>query len=126
MGFITKEDGTIIARQGDSGKVYIEGIDTDKNYKIFFGVRDENRKPIGDEVPVDSKGSSEVVINIPASVSNAWEVPKGEEYRELYYGIKVCHEDSGIEDTLILSGCEFETENILIVYPKKVEGTLNG
>ena len=61
MGFITKEDGTIIARQGDSGKVYIDGIDTNSNYTIWFGVRDENRKPIGDEVPVQSNYGSEVV-----------------------------------------------------------------
>jgi hypothetical protein len=126
MGFITKEDGTIIARQGDSGKVYIDGIDTNSNYTIWFGVRDENRKPIGDEVPVQSNYGSEVVIDIPATVSNSWEVPKGEDYRELYYGIKVCDETTGLEDTLVLAGCEFDTENILIVYPKKVEGTLNG
>ena len=67
-----------------------------------------------------------MVIDIPATVTNAWEVPKGEDSRELYYGIKVCDEEAGIEDTLVLAGCEFDTENILIVYPKKVEGTLNG
>lgn len=124
--FITKEDGTIIARQGDSGQVYIDGIDPNRNYTIYFGVRDENRKPLGDEVPVQSNYGSEVVIDIPATVTNAWEVPKGEDSRELYYGIKVCDEEAGIEDTLVLAGCEFDTENILIVYPKKVEGTLNG
>lgn len=126
MGFITKEDGTIIARQGDSGKVYIEGVDTNNNYKIYFGVRDDNGKPLGDEVWVYSNYGSEVVINVPAHVSNMWEVPKKEEYIELNYGIKVCDEESGIEDTLILANCEFDTENKIIVYPKKVEGTLNG
>jgi hypothetical protein len=126
MGFITKEDGTIIARQGDSGKVYIEGVDTNKNYKIYFGVRDDNGKPLGDEVWVYSNYGSEVVINVPANVSNMWEVPKKEEYIELNYGIKVCDEESGIEDTLILANCEFDTENKIVVYPKKVEGTLNG
>lgn len=126
MGFITKEDGTIIARQGDSGKVYIDGVDIDKNYKIYFGVRDDNGKPIGDEVYVYSNKGSEVVINVPATVSNMWTVPKGEEYIELNYGIKVCDEESGLEDTLILANCEYDTENKIIVYPKKVEGTLNG
>lgn len=126
MGFITKEDGTIIARQGDSGKVYIDGVDIDKNYKIYFGVRDDNNKPIGDEVYVYSNHGSEVVINVPATVSNMWTVPKGEEYIELNYGIKVCDEESGLEDTLILANCEYDTENKIIVYPKKVEGTLNG
>ena len=122
MTFITKEDGTIIARQGDSGYVYIDGLDKDKNYKVFFGVYDENRKPVGNEVYVYSNCNSEVAINIPASVSNAWSVPKNYEYKEYFYGIKACDEDSKSEDTLILAGCEFDTENILVVYPKKVEG----
>ena len=126
MGFITKEDGTIIARQGDSGKVYIEGVETDKNYKIYFGVRDNKRKPVGNEVYVYSNFSSEVVIIVPPNVSNDWIVPKDDEYIELNYGIKVCDEETNMEDTLILAGCEFDTENKIIVYPKKVEGTLNG
>lgn len=126
MGFITKEDGTIIARQGDSGKVYIEGVETDKNYKIYFGVRDNKRKPVGNEVYVYSNFSSEVVIIVPPNVSNDWVVPKDDEYIELNYGIKVCDEETNMEDTLILAGCEFDTENKIIVYPKKVEGTLNG
>ena len=125
MGFITKEDGTIIARQGDGGKVFIDGVDTDKNYKIYFGVKDKKRNAIGREVYVYSNYSSEVVIVIPPSVTNSWVVPKNEEYIEYFYGIKVCDEETNMEDTLILDGCEFDTENILIVYPKKVEGTLN-
>ena len=120
--FITKEDGTIIARQGDSGKVFIDGVDTDKNYKIFFGVYDNKRKPVGMEVPVWSYNASEVVINIPSIVSDDWVVPKGEEFVEYYYGIKVCDPDSKTEDTLVLAGCEYDTENVLIVYPRKVSG----
>lgn len=126
MTFMTKEDGTIIARQGDSGEVYVEGVDIDKNYKIYFGVRDDKRKPVGDEVYVYSNYASEVVIDIPANVSNSWEVPKGEEYIEYNYGIKVCDEETGAENTLVFANCEFDTENKLIVYPKKVEGMLNG
>lgn len=122
MAYITQEDGTIIARQGDSGKVYIEGLDTDKNYIVYFGVYDEKRKIVGREVPVQSNRQAELILNIPAVVSNAWEVPKGEEYKDYYYGIKVCDEDSKTEETLVLAGCEFDTENVLRVYPKKVEG----
>lgn len=123
MGFITQADGTIIARQGDSGKVYIDGVDTSKNYKVYFGVYDSKRKPVGDEVPVDSNCYAEVVIHIPPQVSDMWEVPKDDEYIDYYYGIKVCDEESNTEDTLILAGNEFDTENILRVYPKKVNGT---
>ena len=126
MGYITKEDGTIIARQGDSGQIYIEGLETDKNYKIFFGVYDKNRKPVGKEVPIYSYNASEVILEIPATVSDMWVVPKNEPYAELFYGIKVCDEETHTEDTLVLSGCEYDTENILIVYPKKVEGLTNG
>lgn len=126
IGFITKEDGTILARQGDNGEIYIDGVETDKNYKIYFGVYDNKRKPVGREVYVYSNYSSEVVISVPSAVTNMWEVPKDEEFIEYYYGIKVCDEETGMEKTLILANCEFDTENILIVYPRKVEGLLNG
>lgn len=125
IGFITKEDGTILARQGDSGEIYIEGVDIDKNYKVYFGVYDSKRKPVGREVYVYSNFSSEVVISVPSAVTNMWEVPKDEEFIEYYYGIKVCDEDTGMEKTLVLANCEFDAENILIVYPRKVEGLLN-
>ena len=126
IGFITKEDGTILARQGDSGEVYIDGVETDKNYKVYFGVYDSKRKPVGREVYVYSNYSSEVVISVPSAVTNMWEVPKDEEFVEYYYGIKVCDEETSMEKTLVLANCEFDTENILIVYPRKVEGLLNG
>lgn len=126
IGFITKEDGTILARQGDSGEIYIEGVDIDKNYKVYFGVYDNKRKPVGREVYVYSNYSSEVVISVPSAVTDMWEVPKDEEFIEHYYGIKVCDEETGVEKTLVLANCEFDTENILIVYPRKVEGLLNG
>ena len=126
IGFITKEDGTILARQGDSGEIYIDGVETDKNYKVYFGVYDNKRKPVGREVYVYSNFSSEVVISIPSAVTNMWEVPKDEEFIEYYYGIKVCDEETSMEKTLVLANCEFDTENILIVYPRKVEGLLNG
>lgn len=126
MGFITKEDGTILARQGDSGEIYIDGVDIDKNYKVYFGVYDNKRKPVGREVYVYSNFSSEVVISVPSAVTNMWEVPKGEEFIEYYYGIKICDEETSMEKTLVLANCEFDTENILIVYPRKVEGLLNG
>ena len=126
IGFITKEDGTILARQGDSGEVYIDGVETDKNYKVYFGVYDNKRKPVGREVYVYSNYSSEVVISVPSAVTNMWEVPKDEEFVEYYYGIKVCDEETSMEKTLVLANCEFDTENILIVYPRKVEGLLNG
>lgn len=126
IGFITKEDGTILARQGDSGEIYIDGVDIDKNYKVYFGVYDSKRKPVGREVYVYSNFSSEVVISVPSAVTNMWEVPKGEEFVEYYYGIKICDEETSMEKTLVLANCEFDTENILIVYPRKVEGLLNG
>jgi hypothetical protein len=126
IGFITKDDGTILARQGDSGEIYIDGVETDKNYKVYFGVYDNKRKPVGREVYVYSNYASEVVISVPSTVTNMWEVPKDEEFVEYYYGIKICDEETSMEKTLVLANCEFDTENILIVYPRKVEGLLNG
>ena len=54
MAFKIDENGTITCYQGDSGEINITGLQTDKNYTLYFAVQDKMRKPVGFEVSVET------------------------------------------------------------------------
>lgn len=122
MAFIVDKNGNITLVQGDSGEIVIDGILTDKNYKVYFAVQDSERKPIGEEVFVNSNNSSSVVLSIPSILTDLLKVKKDEDSAEYYYGIKVCDSNTGYEDTLVLGEGDIGDLNTITVYPKKVEG----
>ena len=39
MAFVIDKDGDISLIQGDSGKITVNGISTDKNYTVYFGMK---------------------------------------------------------------------------------------
>ena len=123
--FIIQENGMILTRQGDNGELGVEGISENHNYRVYFGIRDAKRRPIGEEPYVDSNYASSVVLSIPTALTDLLEVGKDDEYTDYYYGIKVCNPETGSEDTLILDGEDIASENVIRVYPKKVEGLKN-
>ena len=121
MAFLVDENGDISLIQGDSGELVIDGFDTDKNYTVYFAVQDKNRKPIGNELYVNSNKQSVVSFNLTGSFTDLLTVNKNEAYAVYYYGIKVCSQD-GYEDTVCLGNKDIGEINTIIVYPKKVEG----
>ena len=54
MAFNIDENGNITLIQGDSGSLVINGLKTDKNYTVFFAIQDSNRKPVGNELQVNT------------------------------------------------------------------------
>ena len=121
MAFKINENGDITLIQGDSGTIFINGINTDKNYTIYLAIRDKNRKPIGDELYVSSNKSSTVVFELTGEYTDLMTVPKNEVYEIYYYGIKQCSDD-GLENTLLIGNSEIGYQNTITVFPKKVEG----
>lgn len=121
MSLNIDENGTIYIHQGDSGEVIVNGISTDKNYKVFFAVKDLDRKPIGDELMVYSQYQSSVVFLLTSSFTNLFNVPDDEAVSVLNYGLKIC-DDNGIEDTLFVSKSDLGQPNNIVVFPKVVEG----
>ena len=115
--------GNITLTQGDSGKLYVNGLPTDKNYKVYFAIQDQNRKPVGDEIFVESNLADTVIFAIPASLTNLLKVPIDEDTATYTYGLKICYEGEGIEETLVIGEIQ---NNTITVYPRKVEGTING
>lgn len=125
MAFFIDDEGNITLIQGDDGDVTFDGIPTDRNYEVFFAIQDDKRRPIGDEVSVMSNNMSSVVITVPSSLTDLLTVKAGQETAEYYYGVKICDEATGLEDTMILGNNEIGDLNTITVYPRKVKG-LNG
>ena len=122
MAFYINENGDISLIQGDSGKIIVDGIDTDSNYTVYFAVQDEKRTPVGSELFVNSNNSSTVTFELTGDFTDLLTVPKNKPYSIYRYGIKVCNSSNNIENTLIIGKNDIGYENVMIVYPKKVEG----
>ena len=122
MAFIADiKTGDITLVQGDSGELVLDGLNTDKNYTVYFSVYDSHRNAIGSEISVSSNRSSTVVIVLSAQFTDLLTVPKKEAAAIYYYGIKVCDTD-GFEDTVCVGDKDIGELNIITVYPKTVEG----
>ena len=61
MTFSVDDAGNISLIQGDSGTIVVEGLNTDKNYTIYFGIKDKNREPVGDELFVTSNKNGVII-----------------------------------------------------------------
>lgn len=121
MAFNIDENGNITLVQGDSGQLAVNGLPTDKEYTVYFAIQDENRKPIGEEIQVNSNKAPMVVFVLLGSLTDLLTVKKGEDTATYYYGLKIC-DNSGLEDTMLLGNSIIGEKNTITVYPKKVEG----
>lgn len=121
MAFEIDNNGNITMVQGDSGQLVINGLNTDKNYSVYFAIQDENRKPIGNEIVVNSNKQSSVAFVLTSSLTDLLKVKQNDETATYYYGVKAC-DNSGFEDTMLVGDSIIGDKNSITVYPKKVEG----
>ena len=121
MAFRIDENGNIVMIQGDTGQLVVNGLNTDQNYTVYFAIQDENRRPIGNEINVESNMQPTVVFVLSSSLTDLLEVAGDEETHTYYYGVKTCTVE-GFEDTLFIGGSDMGDKNTITVYPKKVEG----
>ncbi len=126
MAFYVDNNGDITLMQGDSGALVISGLNTDKNYKVYFAVHDKNRHLVGNELYVNSNMQDSVIIQLTAGFTDLLTVKKNAGYEIYYYGIKACYESENLEDTLIIGNSQLGDLNTITVFPKKVEGNING
>ena len=121
MAFKIDNDGNITMIQGDTGRLVVNGLMTDQNYTVYFAIQDENRRPIGNEISVQSNSQPIVVFELSSDLTDLLKVGQDEETHEYYYGVKTCTAD-GFEDTLTIGSGDMGDINTITVYPKKVEG----
>jgi hypothetical protein len=113
------DSGTIRIFQGDTGEIVIDGLNPDKNYYVYFAIRDENRNLVGNELMITSNNSDSVTFKLSASLTDLLTVPDGEQFATYYYGVKITEAGSTDEDTVIP---ELGGQRPMIVFPKVVEG----
>ena len=118
---IDEVSGDITLTQGDTGQYPVEGIPTDKDYRVYLAVQNNKRKQVGAQIYTNSNYSDFVTLKIADTLTDLLTVKTTEETAEYYFGIKIC-DDEGNEDTLIIGDKEEGEFNIITVYPKKVEG----
>lgn len=123
MAITIDNNGNLSLIQGDSGTILINGINTDRNYTVYFAIKDKHRNTIGNELQVNSNKSDTVVFELTGAYTDLMTVPKNQNYEIYYYGIKVCSNDN-LEDTLLIGSNEIGSLNTITVFPKKVEGVL--
>lgn len=121
MALNIDENGTIFIHQGDSGEVVISGLNTSKNFSVYFAVKNDKRETIGDEICVNSNYHSSVTFFLSSDFTDLLTVPVDEEYAIYYYGIKLCEGDT-VEDTLFIANSDYGQLNYIVVFPKIVEG----
>ena len=121
MAFRIDENGNITMVQGDTGRLVVNGLNTDQNYTVYFAIQDENRRPVGNEVNVQSNMQPTVVFELASQLTDLLKVAEDEETHTYYYGVKTCTAE-GFEDTLSIGGSDMGDKNTITVYPKKVEG----
>lgn len=121
MAFRIDENGNITMVQGDTGRLVVNGLMTDQNYDVYFAIQDENRRPIGNEISVQSNSQPTVVFELSSNLTDLLKVGQEEETHEYYYGVKTCTAN-GFEDTLTIGSSDMGDKNTITVYPKKVEG----
>lgn len=121
MALNIDENGTIYIHQGDTGEIVVSGISTDKDYTVFFAIKNLDRKTIGPELSVKSNYKSSVTFVLSGSYTDMLTVPDDEDFAIYHYGLKMCS-DNSVEDTLFVVNSDYGQPNVVIVYPKKVEG----
>ena len=122
MGFKIDKNGNISLVQGDSGIISIRGLNPNKNFSVYFGIRDINRQPVGEELTVSSNNSESVVFKLTGAYTNQLTVKKNEPFAIYFYGIKICDSEEQRENTLVIGSGSIGSVNTITVYPKKVEG----
>ena len=112
--------GNVYIYSGDSGEIVVSGLPTDKNYTVYFMVKDSKNRVVSNVLEVKSNFNSTVTFIITSEFSSKLTIPKNEEVGFYTYGIKTV-DDDGIENTLFVEDCCYEDSNMILVFPDKVE-----
>ena len=127
--YVNEETGNIELIQGDSGYIIVNGLPTNKNYTLYFCIKNKKRETVGNELSLSTNQAESIELQIGADLTDLLTVPLSEEYETYYFGIKLCYTDPETlietEETLFLGNSTISDMNTITVYPKRVEGYTN-
>ena len=126
MSLFIDKDGTMYLYQGDSGKVVLSGLNTEKKYTVYLAFQDKNRKIIGKELQVACSSDGWATFVLTPGFTDLLKVPKNKLFEIYYYGLKLCEDGADVENTLFVADSVYGDINRVVVYPRKVIGVENG
>lgn len=119
MGFrLNKTDYSLSTHQGDSGKIKVKNIPTDKDYKVCLAFQDKRRNFL-DKLFMQSEKQSEVIFCVEEKTTNKFTVAPTVPCEIYYWGIVLIDNETGAKNTPKIGTVKFGELNKLIVFPKK-------
>ena len=125
MCLVIDNDGTMYIYQGDSGELVLSGLNTQKKYTIYLAFQDKARNIIGQELQAVGNASGWATFVLTPSFTDLLTVPKNKPFEVYYYGLKICEDETNLENTLFVANSIYGDVNRVIVYPRKVKGIEN-
>jgi hypothetical protein len=122
MTYEIDNNGNITMVQGDSIEITVNGIPEDKNYQVYLGVMDSERKPVGNQIMMESNYKPNVVLKLVGNFTNSFVVPDDQPSAKYKYAVKVCSVEDNTEDTVRIGSLEIGEFPVITVKPKGVEG----
>ena len=121
MALSIDEFGTIQTYQGDSGSVYVNGLNKDKNYTVSFAIYNKDREEIVRLNDIEARQVEFVEFKILPSDTKKLTVPLKKDNETYYYGVKAQEIGTNNVDTLFIANGTYGDLNEFIVYPEKVK-----
>jgi hypothetical protein len=117
------ESKTLYLIQGDSGYLYVGGLNKDEAQRVYFGIYDEKRQVIGKELEEDCELNKDFVeFNFTTDYTSKLTVPLNKSEKTYKYAIKVHTLGTTNEDTMNIGGGDIGEEYEVVVYPEKLKG----
>jgi hypothetical protein len=117
------ESKTLYLIQGDSGYLYVGGLNKDEAQRVYFGIYDEKRQVIGKELEEDCELNKDFVeFNFTTDYTSKLTVPLNKSEKTYKYAIKVHTLGTTNEDTMNIGGGDIGEEYEVVVYPERLKG----
>lgn len=121
MSIQKDEQGNIVIRQGDAGRIFFNGFSTDKNYTVYFSVVDENRNLMFPELVTTTNNTPTASFYLDSDSTKLLTVPEDEEIQTYYWGLKYVETGSDEENTVFPKMFQ---KCLLLVCPQYTEGPI--
>ena len=117
------ETKTLYLIQGDSGYLYVGGLNPQKRFKVYFGIYDDKRNIVGEELDEENKENEGFVeFSFLPSYTSKLAVPVNKKEQVYKYAIKVHELGTTDADTMNIGGGEMGEEYDVVVYPQRIKG----
>lgn len=116
------KDGTIETFNGDTFKMRIGNIPKDKNYRIYWEVKNKNNETIFAKME-ESNNEDYVVFEITKEDTELLEVPINKTKEVYYHALKYCYDNS--EHTATVKNTVYGSRYKLVVNSKRAEGDID-